>query len=165
MAVNIPVIKSISGSKSLGLNGVPLFNGPEGASQTYKRGAPLIYTSGYLVVAGSAPIDTGDVVVGFATQDGRNGTAGQYTATYVPVIPSAIFTGVLSNKSTSSHTLVQTNLGVAYALDVDATSLAWYIDVNNTTNPVCRIVGFQDPVGTVDAVVFFMYLAAGTLYK
>ena len=156
--------KTIQAARRQGLYATPIYTGPEGGSQTYKRGAPLIYTSGYLVVAASAPIDTGDSIVGFANEDGHNGTAGVYTATYVVAGgPHMTFIGLLIDKVAETHTLVQTNLGLAYAIDVDSSGY-WYLDENNTTNPVARVVKLLDPVGTVNGRVEFVYDLGGTIY-
>lgn len=166
MAVSVGgASKTIQPARRQGLNTTPIYHGPEGATQTFKRGAPLIYSSGYLVIGASAPLDTDDSIVGFATHDGRNGaTDGLYTATYVPAGgPHLVFIGLLIDKVAESHTLVATNLGLAYAIDVDSSGY-WYLDENNTTKPVARVIELIDPVGTVNGRVAFIYDLAGTVY-
>jgi len=163
MAVNIPISKTIHPSQRQGLNTTPIYNGPEGATQTFKRGAPLVFTSGYLV-EGTGPIDTGDSIVGIANADAHNTTAGAKTMGYVPALQSIIFEGILSNSSTSSHALVATDLGLVFALAKDATSLAWYVDFFNTTNPCAVIIELVDPIGTVDGRVRFVIVDDATIY-
>lgn len=157
--------KTISPSRRQGLYTTPLYNGPEGASQTFKKGAPLVFSSGYLVVAPSAPIDTDDAIVGFAAQDGHNdSTDGTHQMPYyVAGGPHLIFEGVLIDKVAETHALVATNLGLAYAIDVDADGY-WYLDENNTTKPVARIVEIVDAIGTSNGRVRFVYDLAGTIY-
>lgn len=165
MAVSVgSAIYGIQVARRRGLYATPLYTGPEGASQTFKKGAPLIYSSGYLIIAASAPIDTGDAIVGFSTEPGHNGSAGQYDVTYaVAGGPHVTFIGLLIDKVAESHVLAQTDLGAAYAIDVDANGY-WYLDENNTTNPVARIIKLIDPVGTTNGRVEFVYDLAGTIY-
>ncbi len=162
MAVNIPARKSIRGHAVVGLTSIPYLDGLEASSQTFKQGAPLVNSSGFLAVA-TTPIDTGDAIVGFAARDGLNDTA-HSVVLYVPALPQVVFEGVLSDSNTSSHTLAQADMYGKYALAVDATSLAWYIDFFNTTNPCAFIFKNLDPIGTVDARVLFIVTLDATVY-
>jgi hypothetical protein len=162
MAVAIPVKKSIKGHGTVGLTSVPHLNGLEASSQTFKAGAPLVNSSGYLAV-GTGPIDTGDAVIGFAARDANNDTA-HSVLLYVPALPHVIFEGLLSDSNTSSHTLAQADLLGKYALAVDATTLAWYVDYFNTTNPSAFVFAAIDPIGTVDARVLFIVTDDATIY-
>ncbi len=162
MAVSIPVAKSIRGKSIVGLTSVPQSNGLEADSQTFKRGAPLVNSSGYLAVA-TGPIDTGDAIVGFAERDANNNTA-KSVLLYVPALPMVVFEGILSDSNTSSHTLAQADLLGKYALAVDATTLAWYVDFFNTTNPSAFVITNIDPIGTVDARVLFVVVLDATVY-
>lgn len=162
MAVAIPVAKSIKAKSMVGLTSVPHQNGLEGSSQTFKRGAPLVGSSGYLV-EGTGPIDTSDAVVGFACRDANNDT-NHAILLYWPALPMVVFEGLLSNSSTSSHVLAQADLLTAYALAKDATTLAWYVDFFNTTNPSAFVFDVIDPIGTTDGRVLFCVIDDATVY-
>src|ERR1043166_4989332 len=159
MALSVSLLKTISPSRRLGLNTTPLYSGPLGASQSFKKGAPLIYTSGYLVVAASAPIDTDDNIVGFAAEDATSGSAGVYTMHYVPAIPGVIFEGTLEDATNFDHALVATNLGLSYVIDTDTSSKAWFLDENTTTKGIAKIIELVDPIGTVRGKARFVVAA------
>lgn len=159
---SIPLSKTIHASQRQGLMSTPIYNGPEGSSQTFKRGAPLVYSSGYLVVA-TTPIDTGDAIVGFALRDGANDTA-HSTLPYVPALPHMVFEGVLSNASTGTHTSAQTDQGLTFAIDTDTSTKAWALDFSNTTNPSALVIALVDPIGTVDGRVRFVVVDDATAY-
>lgn len=162
MAVAIPVTKSIKAKSMVGLTSVPHQNGLEGTSVVFKRGAPLIGSAG-LLVEGVSPIDTSDAVVGFAARDSNNNTNNSIML-YWPALPMVVFEGVLSNSNTSSHVLAQADMLTAYALAKDGTSLAWYVDFFNTTNPSAFVFDMIDPIGTTDGRVLFVMIDDATVY-
>ncbi len=133
--------------------------GAEGASQTFKRGAPLVYSSGYLIEATSgAALD----IVGFALTEGHNTTAGAYNVDYVPSELCRVWKGRLC--STSDHALAQTDLGTAYGLAAE--SSRWYVDYDEGTagQKSVTVVELIDPVGTVNGWVKFVLNLYGDPY-
>ena len=165
MALSIPILKTISPAVRHGLSSTPLFSQLEGTSQTFKRGAPLMFNAaGYLVEA-SNPVQSNEVIVGFAASAGNNGTAGIYTAHYYPALPNLVFEGVLEDGTNFDHTLVQLNVGMGHSISKDTVSGAWYLDENNTTDVTAVIVGVIEPVGTVKARVLFIVPQSVTIYN
>lgn len=164
MALSIALIKTISPAQRHGLISTPLYHQLEGGSQTFKRGAPLLYNaSGYLVEA-SNPVAMGEQIVGFAAEAGHNTTAGTYSVGYYPALPSIVFEGVLEDGTNFDHVLVQANLGMGHAIAKDTSSGAWYLDENNVADVTAVIVGFIEAVGTTKARVLFTVPISVTIY-
>lgn len=161
LAGNILIGNAIRPSRRLGLSSTPTLPGPEGASQTFKKGAPLIYTSGYLVEAAVDPVAG---IVGFAEEDAHNAAAGLYEIGVTPALPGVIFEGILTDESDAAYTLAQTALGLQYALQKDTTTLAWAIDSADTTLISVRIVELVDAIGTVNPRVRFTVLLDATIF-
>lgn len=153
--------QTIRPDRRYGLYATPMGSGPEGADQTFKKGAPLVFSSGLLVVA-AADVVAG--IVGFAEHDGHNAAAGTTTVFYTPALPHVIFEGVLEDAGTPGHVLVAANIGGVFALQVDGTTGAWFLDENDTTLHSCRIINAVDPLGTVRGRVNFIVVADTTLY-
>lgn len=163
MALSIPLIKTITPARRHGLISTPLFSQLEGASQTYKKGAPLVISSGYIVEA-SNPVALGEQIVGFAAEPGHNATAGAYSALYYPALANVVFEGVLEDGTNFDHVLVQTNFGKSYAIAKDTVSGAWYLNEDNITDIAAVVVGFIEDVGTTKARVLFTVPTSVTLY-
>lgn len=142
-----------------GLKSEPVHHGIEGATQSFKKGAPLVYSSGKLVEATDAADQAAMAGMAAHTASGTTDTA----VKYVPFIPGVIFEVTLMTGSEADFTLVQTNIGLAYAI-AKAASGAWFLDNADTTNPEFRVVGFKDPVGTVNGRVYCVPLAAETIW-
>ena len=123
----------------------------EGATQTFKKGAPLVNSSGYLIAATSeAAVD----IVGFAAEDGHNSTAaGDDNCQYYPARPGDEWLACVDG------TIAQAQLFTDYGLATDATYTdIWVVDLDEATaNQKCvQIVELVDPVGTVNGLVKFM---------
>jgi hypothetical protein len=136
---------------------------PEKASQTFKKGAPLVDDgSGYLQV-GAADLTTG--LVGFALSDGHNSASnGLANVQYVLPLPQVIFRGELEDQANFNHVLAQTDLYGLFALQTDPASKAWFLDENDTANGICRVIDFLDAVGTTKAQVLFTVVIDATVY-
>jgi hypothetical protein len=139
-------------SQREGLYSTPSRESPEGATQTFKKGAVLVASGGNLVEGGVDP--TG--IVGIAEDDGDNLGAGLGTVRYVPALPHVTFDMSLSG------TIAATDLHVKYGLVKSGNN--WGVDKAETVNTRVVIVGFKDPVGTVDGRVYVRFLAASTIY-
>lgn len=164
MALSIALIKTISPARRHGLISTPLFSQLEGASQTYKKGAPLVINSSGYIVEASNPVALGEQIVGFAAEPGHNTTAGASTALYYPALPSVVFEGVLEDGTNFDHVLVQANFGKSYAIAKDTSSGAWYLNEDNITDVAAIVVGFVEDVGTTKARVLFTVPLSVTLY-
>ena len=151
----------------------------EDASQTYKKGTPLVVTTaGYLGTAVVANPYNGGGLVGVSVNPGSNVAAGaadpntgdKYHLMY-PISASTIkFIGQLAASSTTTsvdtHTLAQTDLWARYGVTQDATSGLWYVNFSDTTDIYVVITNLIDPIGTVSGRVGFKWMLTGgkTIY-
>lgn len=124
--------------------------GKEAASQSWKRGAPLIVVSGLLTEASEGDL-SGDVV-GFAVKDATGVT--DTVTDFIPAFEELEMEGTLENGSTGDYALTQADVGALYGLAKTAAGI-WYIDQADTTNPNVYIMSLVDPVGTVQGRVRF----------
>lgn len=162
MALDVPLSRTIRPSQRLGLYATPSLVGPEGATQTFKKGAPLIASGGYLVVAAA---DATSGIIGFAEEDAHNdAVAGTHSIGYTPALPHVVFEAVLEDQANFNHVSAVTNRFVKYALQTDPVSLAWFLDENDTGNGVGLVVDFVDAVGTTKATVLFIVDISSTIY-
>ncbi len=134
----------------------------EGITQTHKRGAPLVYSSGYLIEATSAAVVD---VAGFANKNGNNNVAaGDADAEYFPTELCNSFKGKLSG-ATASHTLAQTDLGATYGLAKNSDG-TWFVDAEEGTagHQSVTVTELLDAIGTVDGWVKFSLNLYGNPY-
>jgi len=144
-----------------GLHHTPVRSGPEKASSTFKRGAPLINSSGYLAI-GTADMTSG--LVGFALEDAHNdGSDGAHDILYTPAFAHVAFEATLEDETNVDHVLVAANRFNKYSLQVDSGGI-WYLDENDTGNGMGTIFAFKDPIGTTRARVFFTVDISQTIY-
>lgn len=162
MSASVALGKTIKVLSVIGLTSTPTRSQAEGGSQTFKRGAPLVTSGGYLVEAAS-PVDPNDVIEGVAQAPGHNSSAGTDTASYVPAHPGVEFVGVLSDDTAGTHTLAQADLETAYGLVKDSSSGAYFINYANTATPVVFVKAAVDAIGTVDGRVRFVFIDSSTV--
>lgn len=156
--------QAIFPSQRLGLHHTPVMTAPEGASETYLRGAPLVYSGGRVDEAGANPRS----IVGIALHNGQNNAAeGAVNAQYCPAIQGVIFEGSIDTSAAEgTGAIALADLGAEYG--ITESSNLWYIDKNKTTggtNTVARVVGFRDPVGEVMGRIYFIFLSEVTVYQ
>ena len=135
-------------------------NAPEKATQTFKKGAPLVNSSGYVKEATSAAVTD---IIGFALHDGGNGSSdGDKTVDYLPVELNPIFMGILG--AASQHALAETDRFTAYGLA--KTSGYWYVDFDEgTAGQKCvTVVEIVDAIGTSSGWVKFTLNLYGNPY-
>jgi hypothetical protein len=133
--------------------GTPMETAGEGATQTFKEGAPLILASG-LLIESTSPLSSTNKTVGFS-----NGPASGVTSkptTYVEAIDDVEFEATLSNATAGTATLAITDVGLIYPVTKDPATGNWYLDKNATSTDGGLITRLKDPVGTVDGRVFFV---------
>ena len=113
---------------------IPLMEGYEKASQTFKDGAILKRDTGTLAVAGAD--NTADIVgVAAAPASGTTNDRRQYV-----LAAGNIFEATLEDETNTDHALVIANLYTDYAAQVDSSG-NYYIDETDTTNTCVMIVG------------------------
>jgi hypothetical protein len=126
----------------------------EAASQDYKAGAPLEYTSGTIEALATGGADTG-LVIGIAAKD-ATGTTGA-AVPYYEASDSNLFAASLIN-GVVPHVLAAGNIGTAYGL-IDSGN-DWYVDISNTTQKKVVVVGCIDPIGDTNARVIVRFIGS-----
>lgn len=127
------------------------------AGGTVYEGDALKYSSGKLIRL-AADDTTG--VVGIAA----HGAVNNGVLRYHPALPNNIFEGTLEDETNNNHALVQTNVGVAYGIQLDATNNRMYLDENDTGNGICFIDELVDAIGTIKGRVRFHFEGASTIW-
>ena len=144
----------------------------EDASQTYKKGTPLVVTTaGYLGTAVVAnPYTTRGAIVGVSVNPASNVAAGAVDPTtgdsyhlLFPVEDTSLeFVGQLDASSTTNaagtHALAQTDLWTQYGITNDAASGYWYVNFSDTTTYAVAITRLLDPIGTIAGRVGFKFI-------
>lgn len=121
-----------------------------GVGKVLNQGAPQNQASAVIIPGGAWPSD---------------GTSGVHVATDIDE-----FIGVLGNSADNSLaitaiTMLQT---VTYGLTIDPGNSYWYVDQNKTSaagGACVSIVGFVDPIGTLNGKVIFRVLRAAQQYN
>lgn len=145
----------------------PVWGGiQEAATQTYKRGALLVASSGNLQEAGANPT----TIIGVALQAGLNlGSAGQGTGTsygapqFVPAMPGVVFEASWDKASSLGNGVVtQASMWATWGVTKDSAGI-WYVDEDKGGgNQVCLLIGAkQDTVigTTKQARVYIVFTA------
>lgn len=124
---------------------------PEGATQTFKRGAVLTLTAGYVVEAGADPAR----VVGVATMDGQNAaTNGLVKCLLYEANDDSVFIANFAGAATAV-----TIVGFAYSLVKQTTPPIWSVDGTDIGNRICiiRKLDSRDPLGDTNGRVHFTF--------
>lgn len=136
-----------------GLSSIPTFHGVEKATQTYVKGAFLIDDDAGRLTESTSPIDASAVAkrsFGMALM-----AATGVTGADVPFVwlgPQTIIEVNLMELTAGLHTLVQADQWKVYPLTKATAN--WYLNadaVSDTGGGI--VVGFVDPIGTVDGRV------------
>jgi hypothetical protein len=100
---------------------------PEKASQTFKKGAPLVLNGGYLEEAGTAPATAAYI----AAQDGQNGASdGLYNSLAYRIVAGDQY------EFSCEDALTVADNGAVYGLVKDGTTGFWYLDEADTADQV-----------------------------
>lgn len=131
--------------------GLPSMQLPEGASQTFKMGALCVFASGYVAECGADPT----LILGIATKDGQNGTAGTKFQNFILAHPATLFLGYLdTSASEGAGTNAATDRGLSYGVAKNAATGFWYVDKTETSNKRVTIWEFWDqPIDGVHPAV------------
>ena len=121
-----------------GITSVPVGNMQEDAGETFKYNELLAVNvaTGEIAVAGADPA----IVEGVAMQN-ASGIEGR-DVSYVNNLPGVQCEMTLDNSVTPNHVAVESNLGKRYGVAVSANK--WYVDVNETTTTVVKVVRFAE---------------------
>lgn len=139
-------------------------------SDTYYFGSVLQGSSGLLVPATGNPY-TGIIGISAAAGSGNPANASPAVdplglLAFVKAVPGVIFEGTLDNSGAfGTGVIAQTDLYTKYIIALDSTSHDWYVDKSSSSNPAVVVVGFKDPIGTVQGRVYFKFLNGATIYE
>lgn len=144
MALFIPNIASKSE-----LGHTLMRSGLEASGQSWKTGAPLVWSSGKLAEASANPRD----IVGWALST-ASGTANT-KVTFVAAMPGIHELEMCVDKASGlgTHQLAQTDVGAVYGITKSAGGI-WYIDIDKVTagtNTAVSITELIDPIGATTA--------------
>lgn len=134
---------------------------PEAASQSFKRGEPLIMDAASnenrVRVASNQPTT---LIVGIAAAD-----ASGVTSTMVPVW-LATFDAEFIAVGKTLQAMDYTDLSVGLALLKDATNVIWYIDNSDTTHDAVVPLQIKAPAvqGDFQGYYIFRFAIAATIY-
>lgn len=134
---------------------------PEAASQTFKNGSPLVFSSGYLATASG----TVESVEAFALEDAHNGTAGEYDIKCCPALHNTHCFGNLLTTGAADNVLAATDWGVKVQLLYNATAGAgstpiWFFG-DSASNPCFKVVDFKGDAQYLPANQSELRAAAG----
>ena len=102
---------------------------PEGSSQTYLKGTPVLLSGGYIVAGASIP----QTIYGFARVAGQNGASdGAKTASAYRAEAGKLFSGTLGTTLTDSHR------GAKAMLSLSASS--WFLNISTAASASYNVV-------------------------
>ncbi len=138
------IIQPIALVSMLGLYSDPILPGQvEGSSQTFKKGVPLVWSSGKIVEASANPT----AIVGISSGPGQNLTTSP-GCNVIPVLKSLVFEISIDvasgGNAGGTGSLTTANIGTTYGITKDGASSQWYLDTaKNAANQVLTLIGFQ----------------------
>jgi hypothetical protein len=157
----------------LGLNATPTLQVAQVTAASFKKGAPVYLTGGYLNPTTTDSISSSHiavtaaaaVILGFVQEDGAADASNLSKVGVIPAVPGMIFKGQLISTTDSSsagglHAIEQAHLGTNVGLAVLDGDTHYGVDVDlaSSRDPV-TIVELIDPVGTVGGQVGFVVRA------
>lgn len=154
MALTTQPKPAVPGARIPGLSSIPTFHGNEKASQTFKKGALLIDDDAGRLQESTSPVNAAAVtqrVIGIALHD-ASGVVDTDVA-FVWLSPHVQVEFTLTELTVGTHALALADMWKCYPI-TKATNY-WYLNadaVSDTGGAI--VVGFKDPIGTVDGRVY-----------
>ena len=153
-------VEKFTVAKMLGLSSVPVLRAQEAAAETFIEGSPLVIGAGGAEnELTEAATDVVNDIVGIANK-AASGTQGD-DIEFIPALPGVMFEGNVG-ATVSTGSIVADDLMNVFPLTLTGTD--WFIDTSDNTTPAVRIVGFKDPVGTLNGRVYFIFLTDTTAW-
>jgi hypothetical protein len=110
--------------------GLPSIELPEGANQTFKAGAPVVFVAGFIAECGVDPV----LITGLATKDGQNKATGVARQDIILAHPATLFLGYLDTSAAEGlGASAAIDRGLSYGIAKNAASGKWYVDKSDTT--------------------------------
>jgi hypothetical protein len=144
------------------------WSGPEGASQSFKAGVPLYYSSGLLLtLAADNSVIAG---ISLAAATGVTGSATNFNCQFTLPSPNATFRITVANYSSSTVALAtgspsSLTIGSTYALSFDSASGYWYARISGGNASVIYLGPGTDQNSVVNGWGEFQILPASTVYQ
>lgn len=156
-------LQAMAPSQRSGLHSTPSDVGPEAATQVWIKGSLLVASSGYVAEAGADPVD----ILGVAQEPSHNdAAAGTHDVGYTPALSHVIFEGNIdTSAAVGTGAIAATDRYAEYGVFQDPTTFHWYVDKNEAVNVKVIVLGFRDPVGTVQGRVYFKFIDSETIYN
>lgn len=142
----------------------------EAASQSFKIGAPLTFSSGYVEVIASV---TSPAICGIALTKASGTQATAYLPNIQVTVPlqGVVFKVCVDSTTTSGDPALGTgypsqfNIGSNYQLLLDSTSGNYYMG-SGTSNAVWQLLGYDPNLeATINAQVYARILTSQTIYS
>lgn len=132
---------------------------PEAASQTFRKGTPLIFdnTAGHENRVATAGSDPTSGILGVASIDATGTTDSEIT--YWIADNGNQFIGRVQDGGTLDYTQVGLQCGIVYDSGLDI----WRVDYSDTSNKNVEITGLIDADGDVNGRVRFQFIAAARI--
>lgn len=123
---------------------VPTLDGIEAATQSYKKGAFVVWSSGKIAEASANPRDIAGLALAAASGTTNNATI------FADLLPGVKLEMSLDKAADlGNRALAQTDVGAAYGVTKDSNGV-WYVDIDKVTagtNTAVRVVKLIDPIG------------------
>jgi hypothetical protein len=134
---------SIRPCKAIGFASIESVSGLEGSTQSFLEGAPLKYSSGYIVVANAASTDTDTPIIGFAAEDAHNITQGTQLIRYYPALSNYVFEGTWASDAGTATQQEEANVGTSdlFTLGYDSTNKRFFVDAQWQTKGNVMVIG------------------------
>lgn len=141
---------SIRPCKAIGFASMETLSGLEGSTQSFLEGAPLKYSSGYIVVAQAASTDTDTAIIGFAAEDAHNITQGTQLIRYYPALANMVFEGTWASDAATATVQAQADVGTGqlYTIGYDSTNKRYFIDAQWQTKGNVMVIGPGNGIDT-----------------
>ncbi len=140
---------TIKWSKNVNGGGAIYMDFPEGDSQTYIKGTPLIFdisASGVVEVGTSSGPMSAATLLGIATKDGANVTTNKLVTVLIPRV-SDIFEAAISSDQDTLAAPVEADLGESYNLQLLTSTAAaggeYAVDNGDESTVVVKVVGYH----------------------
>ena len=162
MAANIA---PVAAARMEGLYSIPVEHGVEAASQVYKKGSFLIYSSGKVAIAGANPAS----ILGIAANAATGVTSTD--APYIPVLLQILFElcvdgALVATNAPGTGKPSDLTIGATYGISLDAASGNWYLDSSKSAaNQVARLIEYDsDQSAVINGRVRVRILIANTYF-
>lgn len=113
----------------------------EGATQTFKKGWPVILVAGYVV---DPATDTPTLILGIAAEDAHNdATAGTHQIGIYLALDTNVFAANVLQSGLADHVLVQGDIGTQMAIQRDTSNNRLFLNASTLGGANCRVFTYE----------------------